>query len=64
MEQSLKPISGVVDLSVRLVQDRVGEVEISCVPEELDLDKVKTAVSAASGPRHKFVVLSVIEEHD
>jgi len=40
----------------------VGEAEIFYDPAKVTLNEIKPAVSAASGPRHNFVVLSVVEE--
>lgn len=54
-------LPGVFDLDVRLVDGIAGEVDIGYDPSRLKRNEIKVAISAASGPRHEFVVLSVIE---
>lgn len=62
METSLRGVSGIFDLNVRLMDGNVGEAEIFYDPAEVTLDEIKPAVSVASGPKHNFVVLSIVEE--
>lgn len=62
MESTLKSLRGVVDVEGRLTGKNLGEAEVFYNPEEVTLEDLKGAVPLASGEKHQFVVLSVIEE--
>lgn len=62
MESRLKRLPGVVAVNARLLGENVGEVEIWGDSADAELGEINPSVSAASGPKHNFVVLSIVEE--
>ena len=48
-------------MKVQLTGENVGEARILFNPTEVTSEDLERAVAAASGERHQFVVVSVIE---
>ena len=51
-----------LDVKAKLTDNHVGEAEVLYNPAELTLEEIKQAVPTASGEKHDFKVLSVMEE--
>jgi len=62
VESTLENLHGVIDMTVRLMDGNFGEAEIVYDPAEVDLKDIKRAVPTASGEKHNFTVMSVVEE--
>jgi len=62
VENTLRNLHGVLDVKAKLTDNHVGEAEVLYNLAELTLEEIKQAVPTASGERHKFVVISAIED--
>jgi len=62
VENTLKSIAGVLGVEARLTGESLGEAVILYNPSEVSSGVLKQAVPVAGGDRHKFTVLTVIEE--
>jgi len=61
VEHALKALRGVVEVKARLMDKDLGEAAIIYEPTEIALQEIQDAISLASGERHEFTVISVIE---
>lgn len=62
MENTLRSLPGVVDVKAKLAREKLGEAEVLYDPVKVALKDLKEAVPSASGEKHRFVVLSAVEE--
>ena len=61
METTLKSLHGVLEVKGGLKDGNLGEAVIVYDPAELSVENLKRAVPTASGERHNFMVISVVE---
>ena len=62
MENTLRSIRGVLDVKAKLRNAKLGEARILYDPTGVTLEDLKQAIPKASGEKHIFRVISVIEE--
>lgn len=62
MENTLKSIRGVLDVKVTLRSQSIGEASVLYHPFDVTLEALKQAIPTASGEKHIFSVISVIDE--
>ena len=62
MENSLKSIHGVLDVTATLKKERSGEASVLYDPSGVTLEDLKQAIPTASGEKHIFKVISLTEE--
>lgn len=62
MEDTLRNLRGVFDVKARLAGEKLGEAEVLYDPVKVALEDLKEAVPSASGEKHRFVVISAVEE--
>lgn len=63
MENTLSTIRGVLDVKARLINESSGETTIFYDPSRVTLEDLKQAIPTASGDKHAFRLISVIEEN-
>jgi copper chaperone CopZ len=62
VENSLKSIHGVFDVTATLRNERSGEASVLYDPSGVTLEDLKQAIPTASGEKYIFRVISVIAE--
>jgi len=62
VENTLKSLHGVLDVKGRLIGKNLGESEIVYNPTEVTIEDFNRIVSTASGEKHDFSVVAVVEE--
>lgn len=62
MESTLKNIPGVLDVNAKLIRRNLGEAEVRYDPARATLEDIKRAVPVASGEKHNFTLISIVEE--
>lgn len=62
MESTLRSIRGVLNVKAELRSERSGAASVLYDPLGVTLEDLKQAIPRASGERHIFRVISVIEE--
>lgn len=62
MESTLGKLVGVLNVKARLGDKNTGEVAITYDAVHVSVEDFKRAIPTASGEKHRFVVLSAVEE--
>lgn len=58
----MKTLHGVLDVKGKLIDRNRGEAEVVYNPIDVSIEDFKRAVPTASGEKHDFSVLAVVEE--
>jgi len=61
VESTLRSLPGVFDAKAWLMDKSLGEADVLYNPAEVTLEEINRIIQTASGEKHEFTVISVIE---